>query len=105
MRFGVVVYHDLLGLGVIGQKVVVEFRTLKLALKGPRSACVRLWNVAVVTGGSRDTQSLGRDVGAINWRLLRKIVALDWFISGRRAESRQIGFSFRGTVVIWESSL
>lgn len=102
MSFGVAVHHDRLGLGVIGQKVVVEFRALKLALKGSCSACVRLWNIAVVTGGSRDTQSLGWDVSAINWSLLVKVVALDWFIPGRRAESRQIWFAFGGAVRIWE---
>lgn len=102
MSFGVVVHYNWLGLGVIGQKVVVEFGALKLALEGPCSARVRLWNVAVVTGGSRDSQSLGWDVGTINWRLLRKVVALDWVIPGRRAESRQIGFAFWGTVGIWE---
>lgn len=103
MSFGVVVHHDWLGLGVIGQKVVIEFGALKLALKGSCSACVRLWNVAVVSGGSRDTQSLGWDVGAIYWRLLGKVVALDWVIPGRRAESRHIGFAFGGIVRIWES--
>lgn len=102
VSFGVVVQYDWLGLCVIGQKVMVEFRAFKLALKWPCSAGIRLWNISVVTGGSRDTQSLGRDVSAINWRLLRKVVALDWFIPGRRAQSRQIGFAFRGTVGIWE---
>lgn len=102
MSFGVVVHHNWLGLGVIGQKVVVEFRALKLALKGSCSACVRLWNIAVVTGGSRYTQSLGRDVSTINWRPLGKVVALDWVIPDRRAESRQIWFAFGGTVGIWE---
>lgn len=101
MSFGVVVHHDWLGLGVIGQKVVVEFRALKLALKGPCRACIRLWNVAVVTGGSWDTESLGWDVSAVYWRLLRKVVALDWVVPGRRAESRQIRFAFGGTVGFW----
>lgn len=102
MGFRVVVHHDWLGWGVIGQKVVVEFRALKLALEGPCSARVRLWNVAIVTGGSRDAKSLGRDVGPINWRLLGKVVALDWVIPGRRAESRQLWFAFGGIVGIWE---
>lgn len=47
-----------LGLCVVRQQVVVEFRALKLALKGPRCAGVRLGDIAVVARRGRSTQSL-----------------------------------------------
>lgn len=58
-----------LHLRVVRQQVVVELRALELSLEGPRCAGVRLGDVAVVAGGSRQRFG-GRCVCAVDRRFV-----------------------------------
>lgn len=100
MRFGVTVHYT--RLCVVGQKVVVEFGTLELALEGSGRARVWLGGVAVVAGSGGSAHGLGWYVSAVDRRFRRKVVALDHIVPGRRSQGRHVWLGFRGGVRIWQ---
>lgn len=83
---------------VVGQQVVVELWTLKLALEGPGCAGVRLGDVAVIAGWRGSTRSFwGCCISTIDWDFVREAPwwqVTTWcrFIPAGRPECCQIRF-------------